>query len=95
MARGTLRHHFDEFVGNAEMVIDSVLTVLLSATIVAAMASAQAALRLRDSLDGGRADLAGAERVARCSDARRRFCTRFAFPFARTFWLLNHSSWSV
>jgi hypothetical protein len=40
MARGTLRHHFDEFLGDAEMAIYSVLAVLLSATIVAAIASA-------------------------------------------------------
>ncbi len=40
MARGTLRHHFDEFLGDAEMAIYSVLAVLLSATIFAAIASA-------------------------------------------------------
>jgi hypothetical protein len=40
MASGTLRHHFDEFLGDAEMAIYSVLAVLLSATIVAAIASA-------------------------------------------------------
>jgi hypothetical protein len=40
MALVTVRHHFDEFLGNAEMGIYSVLAVLLSATILAAIASA-------------------------------------------------------
>ena len=40
MAQGALRHRFDDFLGVAEMAIYSVLALLLSATILAAIASA-------------------------------------------------------
>ena len=40
MAQGTLRHRFDDSLGAAEMGIYSGRAVLLSATILAAIASA-------------------------------------------------------
>ncbi len=59
MAQSTLRHGFDESLGTAEMAIYAVLALLLSATIIAAIA-----------MDGGDPDTAGVERVAHRTDAR-------------------------